>query len=127
MESGCYALGVSKNDMNEKYIYSSLKSSDIKYDKIFLRRGIGELQKKCYAFIRNIRCIMKVPGGEDFLNIEYKNYVRGCLLGRGRFKFDRVSNDIYIVAISNVSRKKLEKKQCFNNTKGQVGLLVISG
>ena len=45
MESGGYALGVSKNDMNVMSIYSSLKSSDIRYDKKFLRRGISELKK----------------------------------------------------------------------------------
>ena len=46
MEAGGCDLGVSKNDMNDKSIYSSLKLSDIKYDKKFLRRGIAEFKKR---------------------------------------------------------------------------------
>ena len=45
MESGDYALEVSKNDMNDMSIYSSLKSSDIRHDKKLLRRGIAEFKK----------------------------------------------------------------------------------
>ena len=50
---------------------------------------------------------MKVPFGREFVNPEYKNYVRGCLLGRDCVNFDRVLNDIYIIASAKESRKEL--------------------
>ena len=34
---------------------------------------------------------------KEFVDQEYKNYVRGSLLGSDCYKFDRVLNDIYIV------------------------------
>ena len=48
MESGGCNLGVSNNHMDDISEYSSMKSSDIKYDKNFIRRGFA-----CY--MRNIR------------------------------------------------------------------------
>ena len=51
---------------------------------------------------------MKVPFGKEFVDQEYKNYVRGCLLGRDCYKFERALNDIYLVAISKGARKSKE-------------------
>ena len=67
--------------------------------------GVLQNLKKYYAFIRSIRCIMKVPFGKEYVDQEYKNYFRGCLLGRDCYKFDIVLNDIYIVATAKGSRK----------------------
>ena len=58
---------------------------------------------------------MKVPFWKEFVDQEYKNYVRGCLLGRYCYKFDRVSNDIYIVATSKGSIKELKKETTFQS------------
>ena len=101
--------------MNDTSIYASLKSSDIIYDTTFLMKGIAKLKKEDYAFIRNMRGIMKVPFGKEFVHQEYKNYIRECLLGRDCYKFDIGSNDIYIVATSKGSRREVKKETMFQS------------
>ena len=58
---------------------------------------------------------MKLPFGKAFVDQEHNNYVRGYLLGRGCYKFDRVSNDIYIVATSKGSKKEINKETTFQS------------
>ena len=57
------------------------------------------------------------------MDVEYKNYVRGYLLGRDCYKFDRALNDIYIVDISKRSRKEVKKETTFQsgNSCGKIG------
>ena len=69
MESGGYNLGAYDNSE-----YSSLQSSDIKFDKNLIRRGIACYMRKMreeeeyYHFIRVLSSIMRAPAGEGIVN-----------------------------------------------------------
>ena len=77
MESGVFILGASNNQIYDNSEYSSLESSDIKYDKNLIRRDVvsymsnmrGEAED--YHFIRILSSIMTVPEGKYFVNQEF--------------------------------------------------------
>ena len=57
------------------------------------------------------------------MNYKYKSYGRFFLLAKDRVKFDRVLNDIYIVATSNGSRKEV-KKDTFSHSDERYGRII---